>query len=90
MKIVGEERATIGANERKEFQKDHVTLVEPEGPGDEVNVWVRNNLKACIEGTYVCTSVLGFSRGAGISTEICISRILRNGVSMHSQGIASR
>jgi len=54
--IVKKESAIAGVNENniRGFQRDHFTLVEPSGATDDVNIWVRDNLKACIDGTTVC------------------------------------
>lgn len=56
--IVSQESAILGANKSRGFDRDHLTLVEPAGPTDEVYVWVRDNLKNCIDGTEVCVGSL--------------------------------
>ena len=35
-----------------------MTLVEPKGETDPVHTWVRDNLKACIDGAEVCRGSL--------------------------------
>jgi Putative serine esterase (DUF676) len=54
LKIVDQGSATLGATISRGFQRDHFTLVEPSGATDEVNIWVRDSLKACIDGMTVC------------------------------------
>jgi hypothetical protein len=56
--IVSQASAAAGADKSRGFNRDHLTLVEPTGPADEVNVWVRDNLRDCIKGTTVCRGSL--------------------------------
>jgi pimeloyl-ACP methyl ester carboxylesterase len=53
--IIVERRSAIDhADKVAGFDKDHITLVKPTGVDDAVYFWVRENLKACIEGTTLC------------------------------------
>jgi hypothetical protein len=54
LRIVGAPSASAMSDSNMVFQKDHMTLVEPEGENDLVHIWVRDNLKACIDGSSVC------------------------------------
>jgi hypothetical protein len=58
IQIVSKESATRDADATEPFNRDHWTLVKPTSTGDDVYLWVKNHLKACIEGGAICEGSL--------------------------------
>jgi hypothetical protein len=52
--IVTQESATLGSNESRAFDADHVSMVKPSKRADPAYAWVRDGINTCVKGSMPC------------------------------------
>jgi hypothetical protein len=54
--VVSKESATLDSDETKEFNEDHIDMVKPDKRTHLAYAWVKEGVKACVDGSSQCSN----------------------------------